>query len=121
MPSDSGPVMGGVELTGYPGMRFGDIFGIGVKILEIELGNDLLEKIRDLAERQYGDGGDASVSRVVENALDMRLMLSERQLRCTAFGSRWGRSTNRGLGPKDFVIGAYKQQCSTNTNNQRGE
>ena len=78
MPSDSGPVMGGVELTAYPEMRFDDILGIGVKILEIELGNDLLEEVRHLAKRHYGNDEDASVSRVVENALDMRLLLSER-------------------------------------------
>ncbi len=58
-------------------MRFGDIFGIGVKMLEIEIGNELIDGIKDLAIRHYGDNGDNSVSRVVEDALLMRLVLLE--------------------------------------------
>jgi len=58
-------------------MRFGDIFRIGVKMLEIEIGNELIDGIKDLAIRHYGDNGDASVSRVVEDALLVRLMLLE--------------------------------------------
>ena len=50
-------------------MRFGDIFGIGGKMLEIEIGSELIDGIKDLAIRHYGDNGDNSVSRVVENAL----------------------------------------------------
>ena len=56
-------------------MRYGDIFRIGVKMLEIEIGNELIDGIKDLARRHYGDNGDNSVSRVVENALLVRLML----------------------------------------------
>jgi len=41
--------------------------------LEIELTKDLIEGVRRLAVRHYGDGGDASVRRVVEVALEMRL------------------------------------------------
>ena len=58
-------------------MRFGDIFGIGVKMLEIEIGNELIDGIKDLAKRHYGDNGDDSVSRVVEDALLVRLVLLE--------------------------------------------
>ena len=58
-------------------MRFGDIFGIGVKMLEIEIGNELIDGIKDLAIRHYGDNGDNSVLRVVENALLVRLTLLE--------------------------------------------
>ena len=47
-------------------------------MLEIELGNELIEGVKDLAMRHYGDSSDASFSRIVENALDMRLTLLER-------------------------------------------
>ena len=70
--------MGGVGSTAWPGMRSGDILGIGVKILEIELTRELVEGIKDLAMRHYGNNGDASVSQVIEDALVMRLMLWER-------------------------------------------
>ena len=62
----------------YPGMRFGVTNDIGMKVLEIEVGNELLLGILELAERQYGDREPASVSHVVEDALLVRLMLSER-------------------------------------------
>jgi hypothetical protein len=42
--------------------------------LDIELGDELMEGVKYLAVRHYGDSGDASVSRVVESALEMRLL-----------------------------------------------
>lgn len=42
--------------------------------LEIVLGNDLVEGIKRLALVHYGDGGETSVGRVVECALEMRLL-----------------------------------------------
>ena len=42
--------------------------------IEIELDSDLIEGVKRLAVRHYGDSGDASVSRVAESALEMRLL-----------------------------------------------
>lgn len=42
--------------------------------LNIELGDAVIERIRAIAMRHYGDNGDTSVSRVVECALEMRLL-----------------------------------------------
>ena len=42
--------------------------------LEIEIGADLLKAAKSLALRHYGDDEDASVSRVIEAALMMRLL-----------------------------------------------
>ena len=42
--------------------------------LNIELGEEVINGVRSLAVRHYGDSGDASVSRVVESALEMRLL-----------------------------------------------
>lgn len=47
-------------------------------ILDIEIGNELLLGIQELAERHYGDREAASLSRVVEDALHIRLILLER-------------------------------------------
>jgi len=45
--------------------------------LDIELGAELVEAVKDLAVRHYGDSGEASLSRVVESALEMRLLAKE--------------------------------------------
>lgn len=42
--------------------------------LEIELESDLIEQVKHLAVRHYGDSGDTSMSRVAESALKMRLL-----------------------------------------------
>jgi hypothetical protein len=42
--------------------------------LNIELGDEMIKGIRSIAVRHYGDSGDASVGRVVESALEMRLL-----------------------------------------------
>ena len=42
--------------------------------LDIELGDEVIKGIRSIAVRHYGDSGDASVGRVVESALEMRLL-----------------------------------------------
>ena len=42
--------------------------------LNIELGDELIKGVRFLAVRHYGDSGDASMRRVVESALEMRLL-----------------------------------------------
>jgi hypothetical protein len=42
--------------------------------LSIGLGDEVIERIKAIAARHYGDNGDASVSRVVESALEMRLL-----------------------------------------------
>ena len=42
--------------------------------LDVELGGDLVEQVRQLAMHLYGDATDASISRVVEVALQMRLL-----------------------------------------------
>ena len=42
--------------------------------LSIELGEQLVKGIRSIAVRHYGDSEDASVSRVIESALEMRLL-----------------------------------------------
>lgn len=41
---------------------------------DIELDADLIEGVRRLAVRHYGDSGDASIDRVAESALEMRLL-----------------------------------------------
>ena len=46
--------------------------------LQIELDNDLVQGIKRLAERHYGDREAVSISRVVEDALLVRLMLLEK-------------------------------------------
>jgi hypothetical protein len=42
--------------------------------LDIELGEEAIQRIRAIAVSHYGDNGDTSVSRVVESALEMRLL-----------------------------------------------
>jgi hypothetical protein len=42
--------------------------------LGIELGEEVIKGIRSIAVRHYGDSEDASVSRVIESALEMRLL-----------------------------------------------
>lgn len=42
--------------------------------LDIELGDEMIKGIRSIAVRHYGDSGDASVGRVIESALEMRLL-----------------------------------------------
>ena len=42
--------------------------------LNIELAGEVIETIRAIAVRHYGDNRDTSVSRVVESALEMRLL-----------------------------------------------
>ena len=42
--------------------------------LSVELDDEVVTKIRAIAERHYGDSEDASVGRVVESALTMRLL-----------------------------------------------
>ena len=42
--------------------------------ISVELDHEVVTKIRAIAERHYGDNGNASVCRVVESALKMRLL-----------------------------------------------
>lgn len=42
--------------------------------MDIELDNNLIERIKNLAVRHYGDSSDASISRVAESALEMYLL-----------------------------------------------
>ena len=42
--------------------------------LDIELGDEVIKGIRSIAVRHYGDSGDGSVGRVIESALEMRLL-----------------------------------------------
>jgi hypothetical protein len=42
--------------------------------LNIELGDEVIQGIRSIAMRHYADSGDASVGRVIESALEMRLL-----------------------------------------------
>lgn len=42
--------------------------------LNIELGDEVIKGIRSIAVRHYGDSGDPSVGRVIESALEMRLL-----------------------------------------------
>ncbi len=42
--------------------------------LDIELDSHLVEGMKRLAEHHYGDSGDASIGRVAEAALAMRLL-----------------------------------------------
>lgn len=42
--------------------------------LSIELGEEVIKGVRSIAVRHYGDSEDASVSRVIESALEMRLL-----------------------------------------------
>lgn len=46
--------------------------------LEIDLGSDLFQGVMRLAEGHYGDHGPASMSSVIEDALEVRLLCSER-------------------------------------------
>ena len=42
--------------------------------LELELSADLIQELRRLAQLHYGDAGDAALGRVVEGAVEMRLL-----------------------------------------------
>lgn len=42
--------------------------------LDIELGDRVVKGVSSLAVRHYGDSGDISMGRVVESALEMRLL-----------------------------------------------
>jgi hypothetical protein len=42
--------------------------------LDIELGEEVIESIRAIAVRHYGDSEDASVNLVIESAIEMRLL-----------------------------------------------
>ena len=42
--------------------------------LNIDLGDEVINGVRSLAVYHYGDSGDASIGRVVESALEMRLL-----------------------------------------------
>ena len=46
--------------------------------LEIELNENLIQRVKRLAERHYGDSGSDSVSRVLEDALKVRLKCLKR-------------------------------------------
>ena len=46
--------------------------------LDVELDRDLLEGVRRLAVDLYGDTSDASLARVVEVALEMRILWQDR-------------------------------------------
>lgn len=54
--------------------RYAVISGIVITVLEIELNGKLLEEIKCLAERHYGNASDVSIWAVVEVALQMRLL-----------------------------------------------
>ena len=45
--------------------------------LDIELGSELVGRVKCLATRHYGDSGDTSIGRVIESALRMRLLATE--------------------------------------------
>jgi hypothetical protein len=45
--------------------------------LDIEIGDDLIAKTRDLAVRYFGDDGDESLARVLELAFAMRCLWSQ--------------------------------------------
>ena len=45
--------------------------------LDIDLNDDLVEWIQCLAKRHYGDSGNVCVARVVESALEMRLVATK--------------------------------------------
>ena len=42
--------------------------------LDVELDGELVDKVKRLATRHYGDSGDGSIAKVVESALEMRLL-----------------------------------------------
>ena len=43
-------------------------------ILDVEIPDELLSEIKELASRLYGDCGEQSQAKVVESALSMRLL-----------------------------------------------
>ena len=42
--------------------------------IDIELDSNLIERVKGLAVRHYGDSSDTSMARVTESALEMRLL-----------------------------------------------
>ena len=46
--------------------------------LELEVKAELLKNLRDLVELYYGDGGEAALGRLVEAAIEMRLLWASR-------------------------------------------
>lgn len=57
--------------------RYADTSDTAMAELDIELENDLIDGVKRLAARHYGDVGDASITRVTEVALEMRLLWQE--------------------------------------------
>ena len=47
-------------------------------VFDVELSDELIEELKDLAERHYGDASDDSIRRVVETALALRLLWLQR-------------------------------------------
>ena len=45
--------------------------------LDLNLDAKFIEGVKSIAERHYGDGGDAALGRVVEAALELRLLWGE--------------------------------------------
>ena len=58
-------------------MQYDATYDTAMEKLNIDLDADLIEGIRQLAVTHYGDSGDASISQVVEAALEMHLMWAE--------------------------------------------
>ena len=46
--------------------------------LDVELESKLMERVKSLAVRHYGDSGPTSIRRVFETALEMRLLWIDR-------------------------------------------
>ena len=46
--------------------------------LEIELNEGLIQRVKRLAERHYGDSESGSIARVLEDALEVRLICLKR-------------------------------------------
>lgn len=55
-------------------MQFIAICDMVMAEIDLDLNEKLIEKIRRTAERDYGDSGEASVRRVIEASLEMRIL-----------------------------------------------
>ena len=74
--------------------------------LDIEMGNDLIAKTRDLAVRYFGDDGDASLAQVLEVAFTMRCL--------------WSRSVKEGRLETDEAVSKWEFAESPVTDENSG-
>jgi hypothetical protein len=78
--------------------------------LDVEMDNDLIAKIRDLAVKYFGDDSDASLTQVIEMAFTMRCLWS----RSVRMGQQ---ETDEAISTWEFPESTVKQESSDSIQN----